>query len=198
MTQYWNERYSQEAYVYGEAPNEFFAAQLKNTLPGTMVLPCEGEGRNAVYAASLGWKVYAFDTSDAGMVKANALAAKKGVTINYQLADALTVNFAENSIDIVALIYAHFPPEIRKTIHQRAIKWLKPGGKIILEAFNPAQLNNNSGGPKAPLMLYTENMVAADFIELKTALIHTAHINLKEGKFHDGIADVLRYVGIKK
>ena len=56
MTNFWNERYSEKEYVYGEAPNVFFATQLNTLPPGTIILPCEGEGRNAVYAAANGWR----------------------------------------------------------------------------------------------------------------------------------------------
>lgn len=77
MSQFWNERYSQAEYVYGETPNVFFEAQLDKLSAGTIILPCEGEGRNAVYAASQGWEVKAFDASEAGQKKALLLAEKK-------------------------------------------------------------------------------------------------------------------------
>jgi hypothetical protein len=57
MKPFWNERYAQSDYVYGEEPNRFFKKMLDSPelsgLSGkSMLLPCEGEGRNAVYAAS--------------------------------------------------------------------------------------------------------------------------------------------------
>jgi len=194
MNNFWNERYKQKDYVYGESPNAFLTEQLKGMPAGKIILPCDGEGRNAVFAASNGWQVEAFDTSEVGKEKALELAAKKGVTINYQIADARTVIFPLGEYDVVAFIYAHFPPEIRKEIHQRTIKWLKSGGKIILEAFNPKQLNNNSGGPKNEAMLYTKKILEDDFKTLKIELLETAETKLREGKFHEGKADVIRFV----
>ncbi len=61
MHSIWNERFSNQEYVYGEEPNVFFAAQLTKLEKGIIILPCEGEGRNAAYAASKGWVVKAFD-----------------------------------------------------------------------------------------------------------------------------------------
>jgi hypothetical protein len=197
MTNIWNERYSKEEYVYGEEPNVFFAAQLNKLKQGTVILPCEGEGRNAVYAASQGWIVKAFDSSEAGKAKALQLAVKKGVSIDYEIADAIFINYPESSVDVVAFIYAHFPPAIRKTVHQKAIGWLKPGGKIIIEAFNPAQLQNTSGGPKEVTMLYTEEIIRADFQGLNIELIETLQTTLQEGKYHQGKADIIRFVGSK-
>ncbi|MHB8260831.1 MAG: class I SAM-dependent methyltransferase [Bacteroidia bacterium] len=140
MSNLWNERYAQKEYFYGEEPNVFFAEQLKNPKQGKIIFPCEGEGRNAVYAASCGWEVEAFDSCETGKIKALQLANNKGLTINYIIEDAISINYPKNSFDAVAFIYAHFPPDIRNQIHQKAITWLKPGGKIIMEAFNPKQL----------------------------------------------------------
>jgi glutamine synthetase type III len=150
-----------------------------------------------VYAASQGWIVKAFDSSEAGKAKALQLAVKKGVSIDYEIADAVFVNYPESSVDAVAFIYAHFPPAIRKQIHNKAISWLKPGGKIIIEAFNPAQLQNTSGGPKEVTMLYTEEIIRADFQGLNIELIETLQTTLQEGKYHQGKADIIRFVGSK-
>jgi hypothetical protein len=75
--------------------------------------------------------------------------------------------------------------------------WLKPGGSIILEVFNPLQLNNTSGGPKDVSMLYTKEIIEHDFKKLTTKLISLDSIVLNEGKYHQGNAEVIRYVGIK-
>jgi len=197
MKNFWNERYSEKEYIYGVDPNVFLAEQLKNLKPGKIILPCEGEGRNAVYAASLGWEVHAFDSSEVGREKALQLAKEKGVSINYAFDDATTITYAENSVDVVAFIYAHFPSTIRKQIHQKAITWLKPGGKLILEAFNPQQLQYNSGGPKDLSMLYTEEMMKEDFASLNIDIIQNLTTELNEGKYHKGKASIIRVVGTK-
>jgi hypothetical protein len=197
MMDFWNERYSKTAYFYGETPNVFFAEQLSKLTPGNLVLPCEGEGRNAVFAAGLGWQVNAFDSSEAGKAKALQLAEKKSVVIDYLVEDAVSATYPENSVDVVAFIYAHFPAAIRKSIHQKAIGWLKPGGIIIMEAFNPKQLNNESGGPKDLSMLYTKEMLQDDFASMKVNMLETLQTELNEGKYHEGVADVIRFVGVK-
>lgn len=198
MSQFWNERYSQVEYVYGETPNVFFAAQLDKLSAGAIILPCEGEGRNAVYAASQGWDVKAFDTSEEGQKKALLLAGKKNVLFEYTVEDALAISYPANSADAVAFIFAHFPPAVRTLIHQKAMGWLKPGGTLILEAFNPAQLNNQSGGPKEPEMLYTAAMLNEDFKGLDIVLLHNVQTIISEGKYHAGIADTIQLVATKK
>ena len=195
--EFWNHRYGNAEYVYGEEPNVFFAEQIHKLKPSSIILPCEGEGRNAVYAATKGWNVKAFDGSLEGQKKAFQLAQKKAVLIGYSIEDAATVQYEANSVDEVALIYAHLPTDIRIQLHKNAISWLKPGGKIILEAFNPLQIKNQSGGPKEIPLLYTIDMMRQDFSSLKLDLLQYVRIILKEGAFHDGVADVIQFVGTK-
>ncbi|HNR09517.1 MAG TPA: class I SAM-dependent methyltransferase [Saprospiraceae bacterium] len=197
MSEFWNERYREKDYVYGEEPNVFFKEQIQKLTPGTVILPCEGEGRNAVYAASLGWQVHAFDSSAEGRRKALLLAEKKGQAIEYAAEDALTAHYPDESAEVVAFIYAHFVPQVRKHILPESVRWLKSGGRIILEGFNPLQLKNHSGGPKEPAMLYTEDMLREDFAGLKIEWLQSLQITLKEGKYHQGLADVVQFVGIK-
>ncbi len=197
MKDIWNERYNSENYVYGKNPNVFFAEQLNKLNQGTLILPCEGEGRNAVFAAMKGWNVIAFDQSETGKKKALTLAHQNNTVIDYIISDAEVFNVAKKTADAVAFIYAHFPAAIRKAIHQKAIDWLKPGGLMIMEAFNPHQLMNSSGGPKEISMLYTEEMLKEDFKAMKIELLQTLQIELKEGNLHEGIAEVIRFIGRK-
>ena len=70
MKEFWNQRYSELGYAYGTEPNEFFKEALlrykEELLPEhpRLLMPAEGEGRNAVYAAELGFEVTAFDVSE--------------------------------------------------------------------------------------------------------------------------------------
>lgn len=198
MQDFWNERYGKGEFIYGKKPNAFFAEQIALLQPGKLLLPAEGEGRNAVYAAGLGWEVTAFDFSEAGKQKAEKLADETGVSIRYHIAQAADFQTEAESYDAVALVYAHFPPEVRNTLHQQLVKWLKPGGRLILEAFHPRQMERNSGGPKNPEMLYDKEMISDDFAALKKVLLEEKNIQLSEGKHHEGAAEVVRYVGEKK
>ena len=198
MTDFWNDRYAETEFAYGTLPNEYLKAELEKLPTGKILFVCEGEGRNAVYAAKQNWNVEAFDLSQEGKRKANLLAEQNNVTINYQIADAATIEYPENSYDVIALIYAHFSETIRKSIHQKIVSWLKPNGLVVMEAFNSNQLSNSSGGPKELSMLYTIEMLKNDFQYLEVQLISNEVIKLSEGKYHLGKADVIRFLGRKK
>ena len=193
----WNERYKQSGYVYGTEPNLFFREQLAKLTPGRILLPCEGEGRNAVYAAQMGWKVDAFDFSEQARKKALQLAGNYEVSINYALQMVEEFEPWPDYYDVIALIYAHFLPDIRKTFHQKLVESLKPGGILLLEAFHKEQIRNTSGGPRDREMLYNETMLAEDFGCLQIFLLDKYSLNIEEGDYHKGKADIVRLVAQK-
>lgn len=197
MKEFWNERYGQEKYAYGLLPNEFFKNQLSLLPSGSMLLPAEGEGRNAVYAALEGWDVEAFDFSDAAIKKALHLAIQNKVTINYQTSTFQDFKVKLGHYDAVGLIYVHMPSDQRSIFHQKMISSLRPGGKIILETFEKRQLGLLSGGPKSLDMLYSIEELEHDFASMKIEQLAYESTNLDEGSYHSGLAKVVRMVATK-
>lgn len=197
MNNFWNERYKTIDYAYGIEPNSFLKNQLMNMIPGKILFPAEGEGRNAVYAATKGWQVTAFDQSIEGKRKADLLALQKGVKIEYKIDNFEFVEFPLESFDCVALVFAHINPVKRKEYHKKLISFLKPGGKLILEGFSKNQINNNSGGPRDIDMLFSGKEMENDFGSLSKLDISEEEVILNEGTFHQGLASVIRVTGIK-
>ncbi|WP_108424826.1 class I SAM-dependent methyltransferase [Flagellimonas amoyensis] len=193
---FWNERYGEEEYVYGIQPNEFFKEQINKLKPGKILLPAEGEGRNAIYAASLGWDVVAFDISEKGREKALGLAADKQVKIYYSISDVLEFH-SDSQFDAMGLCYAHFPAEIRKQAHLHLMQFLKPDGIVIFEAFAKAQMGKASGGPKNKEMLFSIEEVKTEFPDLDFKLLKEKTIELSEGNYHKGKAEVIQFMGVK-
>lgn len=193
----WDKRYGTEDYAYGKDPNAFFSTQVDEAGPGLMLLPGEGEGRNAVYAARNGWTVEAFDQSSVGQSKALALASELGVEINYQVCPLEDFLFIPNHYDAAGLLFFHSDPASRIFLHQKIYESLKPGGILILEAFHKEQLHKNTGGPKSPALLFDEETLTSDFALFKILLLEKQEIELNEGPFHQGLASVIRFVGKK-
>lgn len=192
MQNHWDERYARQEYIYGIEPNNFLKEKLRSIKPGRILFPAEGEGRNAVYAAKLGWEADAFDQSTEGQKKAVQLANQRGVLINYSIQSLNDWNPEANQYDCIALIFVHLPEALRKSVHQSAIKALKPGGILILEAFSIDQLNRTSGGPKVSELLFTDGQIKNDFNTCAEVEILETQVFLDEGPLHQGIADVIR------
>jgi len=199
----WNDRYSKEEFAYGKQPNNYLKEQLLKLNSATILLPAEGEGRNAVFAAKLGWKVSAFDISVEGKNKALQLAETNNVTIDYQIGELQALDYKPEQFDAIALIYAHFPADIKSSIHKTLDKYLRKGGVIIFEAFSKNHLsyiakNEKVGGPKEIAMLFSIDELRSDFQNYEIIELTEQEIELNEGLFHNGTGSVIRFVGIKK
>lgn len=197
MSEFWNERYEVKEFAYGTEPNLFFKAQIDKRSPGKILFPAEGEGRNAVYAAKLGWNTYAFDSSSEAKNKAEKLAKKHGMKIQYQVNDIKTIEYPMNFFDAIVLIFAHFHPFERNYFHNRLLSFLKPGGAVILEGFSKKQIQFSSGGPRNLEMLFSEEEIISDFKSLSPIKVEETEVTLNEGRFHQGRAAVVRMVGTK-
>ncbi len=195
MNNMWNERYAQEEYVYGKEPNEFFSQELIKHKAGKILLPAEGEGRNAVYAAKLGWKVYAFDSSSEAIKKTKNLVSENKVEITYNLFSFEDVDYPNDFFDVIGLFYAH--TLLREDNHKKLIRFLKPEGTVILEGFSKEQINNNTGGPRKVEMLFSKEELQSDFIELSELKIWKEESHLNEGEHHQGKSAVIRLIGKK-
>lgn len=202
-TDRWNDRYSSEEFAYGTAPNNYLKEQLEKLKTGSILFPAEGEGRNAVFAAQLGWKVSAFDISAEGKNKALKLAEANDVAIDYLVGELETLNYQEEQFDAIALIYAHFPAAIKSSIHKTLETYLRKGGVIIFEAFSKKHLeylaiNDKVGGPKDIESLFSIEEIQSDFPDYEIIQLEEKEIELNEGLFHNGKGSVIRFVGKKK
>lgn len=202
MKEFWDQRYAQAGYAYGTEPNAFFKANLdripgRSPGPGRILLPGEGEGRNAVYAARQGWSVSAFDPSARGRDKALQLATTHGVTIDYQIAGFDDANFEAQSFDALALVFVHIHEDARRATHRRLATAIAPGGRLIIEAYSKAQLRYGSGGPPVESMLYGLEDLREDFAELELLTLEQVEVEVIEGEYHTGLASVIRLVAIR-
>lgn len=195
---YWDERYASNEYVFGKEPNEYFKKCIDKLPVGKILIPAAGEGRDAVYAALLGWDVIAFDQSKVAQQKAFELTRNDGVIIHYSVCDMEDFIMKENEYDAIAIIYFHLMPEIRIPFFQKVCRSLKKDGVLILEAFNYKQLINSSGGPKNSEMLLTKEILSNEFSSLQIFENLEEEIILKEGEGHVGKADVVRFMAKKQ
>lgn len=199
----WDARYSSEEFAYGEQPNNYLKEQLEKLKPGKILFAAEGEGRNAVFAAKLDWAVSAFDISEEGKNKAILLAAKSNVSIDYQVGELQNLNFEAEQFNVIALIYAHFPANIKSSIHQMLDKYLAKDGMIIFEAFSKNHIdylakNEKVGGPKDIESLFSIDEIKSDFHNYEIIELVEKEVELSEGNFHNGTGSVIRFVGRKK
>ncbi len=197
MKDFWDNRYSSGEFIYGTEPNEFFKLEIDKLPAGRLLALAEGEGRNGIYAAGLGWEVTAVDFSSVARDKALKLASEKGATIGYIISSLEDFQPESDYYDAVSMIFMHLNPDISELVHERAVGSLKPGGRVILEVYAKEQLGKDSGGPQNADMLYSLEEIRRNFNELKIINLEKKVIHLNESKYHSGEAVVIRFVGEK-
>ena len=191
----WDERYQTPEYIFGDQPCQWLIMN-QHRLPqsGKALALGDGEGRNGVFLAELGFEVTSVDLSEVGLSKARDLARKRGVTIQTVQADLEHYEIEAESQDLIVSIYCHLPDAIRKLVHERAEVALKPGGLFILEAFHHSQLKYQSGGPKTTDLLYDLDVLLDDFQTLQILEAFDGLCYLDEGARHSGIGHIVRLV----
>jgi cyclopropane fatty-acyl-phospholipid synthase-like methyltransferase len=158
----------------------------------------EGEGRNAVFLASLGLDVLGVDASDVGLAKAQKLAASRGLAIRTEVADLASYEPAANHYGSVISISAHLPSRLRNTFYPLVERSLKPGGVILLEAYTKAQLARTTGGPKDPDLLVDLAELKQQFPNCEPIIAQEIEREVIEGTFHTGLAHVVQFIARKK
>ena len=193
----WDERYDSEQYAYGKEPNDFLAQQYQQLPKGNVISLAEGEGRNAVFLAKMGYSVTAVDGSKVGLEKAAKLAIEHNVNIELIHADLAEFDFGEAKWDAVVSIYCPLPSAVRSAVYKRAVKGLKPGGVFLLEAYTPEQINYNTGGGPSADTKTSKSDLEDDLTGLSFVNLEELKREVFEGSYHTGLASVLQAIAKK-
>jgi SAM-dependent methyltransferase len=193
----WDERYGATEYAYGAEPSGFLVDVAGRIPRGPVLSLGEGEGRNAVYLAGLGYDVTALDSSAVGLDKARKLAAERNVAIRTVHADVENFDIERGKWAAIVSIFLHLPREARRLLHARCVAGLGPGGLFILEAYSPRQLQFKTGGPsRIDLLVDLESLRSElEGLRLERALETVRQVH--EGRFHDGPGAVVQVLGVK-
>ena len=199
-TQFWNQRFDKEEFIFGKEPNEYLTLQTRSYLKPNDKVLCiaDGEGRNGVWLAKQGIKVVGFDASDIALKKAKQFAKDNQVEVEYSFSDTDSFTWHENAYDAVIGIFIQFAdPQMRKRIFQQTYMALKPGGFFILQGYTPKQLVYKTGGPSLIEHLYTEEMIRDLAREFQILDLRCYEKELNEGARHAGMSALLGLVAKK-
>lgn len=199
-TQFWNERFDNDEFIFGKEPNEYLVEQVSAYLKPNSSVLCiaDGEGRNGVWLAKQGMRVTGFDVSDVALAKANQFAKDNQVSIQYSLCDTDGFDWQTNAYDAIIAIFIQFAdPEMRARIFKQVQQALKPGGIFILQGYTPKQLEYKTGGPSLLEHLYTEQMIRQLSQGFEILDLRCYEKELSEGARHTGMSALLGMVAKK-
>lgn len=189
---FWNQRYSEETFAYGEEANAYVTAVAGQLPPGRALEIGCGQGRNAVFLAQRGMTVTGVDSSEIGLERGAELAARRHVDVEWMHADLNSFEPGHGCWEVIVSTFVHMPPDLRRDVHGKLVEALHPGGVLVLEAYTPAQLEYGTGGPPVLAMLVTLDDLRADFAGLEfehaVEIVRPVH----EGRFHTGEAAVVQ------
>ena len=199
---FWDERYASADYRFGKTPHPM-VHRLADHLPvGARVLAvADGEGRNGVALARIGFEVTAFDVSPLGVEKARRLQQSLNVPQHlYQTGVAAVDDFhwPKATCDAVLAVFVQFaPPFMRSRMFQRFQEALKPGGLLALVGYRPEQIAYGTGGHPDPLHLYTKDLLMEAFGSMAFLHFESQDVELSEGTGHQGKSAVIELLARK-
>jgi SAM-dependent methyltransferase len=199
-TQFWNERFDKDEFIFGKEPNEYLVETAARFLKKNDRVLCiaDGEGRNGVWLAKQGMQVVGFDASDIALVKAKQFAKDNQVEVEYLFSGTDSFDWQANAYDAVAAIFIQFAdPAMRERIFQNVYQTLKPGGIFILQGYTPKQLDYKTGGPSAIEHLYTEESIRGLVKNFEVLELVSYEKVLNEGARHSGMSALLGLVARK-
>jgi SAM-dependent methyltransferase len=153
----WNARYADKQ-QWSSAPNALVADLLADLPAGDAVDLAAGEGRHALWLAGRGWRVTAVDFSEVGLARGRSQPGADRVT--WVTADVLRWETPPESLDLVLVAYLHVSGADFGALLQRAIGWLRPGGRLLSLGHDVDNLERGVGGPQEPAILHSVDRLA--------------------------------------
>jgi SAM-dependent methyltransferase len=163
----WDERYSTDELIWKADPNRFLVKETEAFEPGRALDVACGEGRNSVWLASRGWRVTGVDFSHAGLAKAARLATERGVEVTLVEADVVQWRPPPASFDLVIVMYLHLVADERRQVLANAASALAPGGTLLVVGHDLSNLEEGTGGPQDPALLFSPEDIVEDLAGLE-------------------------------
>ncbi len=145
----WDERYGESHRHWSVTPNLFVADRLRLANPGRGLDLGAGEGRNAVWLASLGWAMTAVDFSSVAIERG----AADSDAVEFVVADVREWE-PDGDFDLILIAYIHLQaPDFEKVV-RKAREWLTPSGELFLIGHDVSNVEDGHGGPQDPGILW--------------------------------------------
>jgi 2-polyprenyl-3-methyl-5-hydroxy-6-metoxy-1,4-benzoquinol methylase len=161
---FWDERYRSAPQIWSGRPNPHLVSDTGALTPGRALDVGAGEGADAIWLATHGWKVTAVDISavalERGRAQAETLGADVQDNITWTQADVLVADLPDAAFDLVTVQFVHFASTDRTTFFRRCIAAVAPGGTLMIAAHHPSDMNTTLPRPRVPDLYYSADELA--------------------------------------
>jgi SAM-dependent methyltransferase len=158
--QAWDERYQAKAQTWSGNPNPVLVTEVEHMPPGTALDAGAGEGADAVWLATRGWRVTGADISTVALKRAAAEAQRLGLDIEWLHID-LTREPAPGEYDLVSAQFLHLPAAARRVVFGHLADAVLPGGTLLVVGHDPSDMNTTMPRPNLSEMGWTADEAAA-------------------------------------
>jgi SAM-dependent methyltransferase len=128
---FFDRTYASDTPRFNTEPNALLVEAAGNLKPGRALDVDMGQGRNAIFLASRGWRVTGFDVSAEGIRVARNAARRAGVSVTALVQRHEDFEFGRARWDLIVMSYTWVP--LRAPYIERIVESLKPGGVIVFE-----------------------------------------------------------------
>ncbi len=172
--------------AFSAEPNAFLMDVARDMTPGTALDVGMGQGRNALYLATLGWTVTGFDPSAVGVRQAREAAAKAGLTLTALVQRSQEFEWGTDRWDLIVLTYF---PGVRQHVAQ-IVQSLRPGGAVVVEGYHTDAARDRPPGP-GPGVSYEDNELLRLFPTLRVVRYEDARGRADWGMFETRLVRLL-------
>jgi SAM-dependent methyltransferase len=170
----WNDRYTKREWEPEREPSLFLVREFESRPPGGRTLDlASGEGRNAVWLASRGWRVTGVDFSAVALGRAGQLAARRGVHVDWVRADVTRFALRPDSFELVVILYLQLPGADRRRALERAVAATAKGGELFMVGHALRNLTEGTGGPQDPAVLWEPGEIRRELTALGLSVDRT-------------------------
>ncbi|MEJ7628283.1 MAG: class I SAM-dependent methyltransferase [Nocardioidaceae bacterium] len=155
----WDQQYQAHELKWGREPNRFVRQQCERLPIGDALDLACGEGRNAVWLATLGWRVTGVDFSSVAIERACRMTSQQppmpALRLTWKVQDVSALALRAGSIDLALASYVHLPPRERDEMLLRAAAALRPAGHLVIVGHDERNLAEGVSGPQDLDLLYS-------------------------------------------
>lgn len=160
---FWDERYGGSERVWSGRPNQRLVEQVADLTPGTALDVACGEGADAVWLATQGWRVTAVDVSQVALAKVATHAEEAGVDDRIRLGfyDALADPrpAGRRTFDLVTVSFLHVPLPDFPAIYRGIAEAVAPGGRLLVTAHHPDDVATGARHDHGPGLMFEPEQV---------------------------------------
>jgi SAM-dependent methyltransferase len=155
---YWDRRYRERPAIWSGRPNHLLVEEVADLGPGRALDVGCGEGADAVWLASQGWRVTGVDLSGVALERAQAHAVAAGLpadAVEWRRADVLAWQPPPAAFDLVSVQFMQLPPEERLPLWRSLAAAVAAGGSLLIVGHHPSDLDTTVRRPRDPDLYFT-------------------------------------------